>query len=505
MIAAIYTRVSTEDQEREGTSLQSQLRACRKLAAERGYKSVDNTVFQEVWPGSDMDRPELNKFRSLIRGEEVDAAICYSTDRLARNPIHIAIIAEECDRRGISLIFVTEPLDSSPEGQLIMYVKGYAAQIEREKIRERTVRGKRERARSGKLPQATGRGIFGYRYNPDTGRREIVEAEAETVRYIFDMVNRDYSIHAIAQILNREQIPNFSGNKWHPLTVRRMVINPVFTGITHYGKTKRISLGGKKRRLEERPSSEWIEVPNATPSIITKEQFQSAQEALSKRRRVSHTTNNYLLTGHIFCGYCGGPMCGSTLRGRYRYYYCRRTTPDYAIPTKCQARYVRAGEAEEAVWDEVSNVIMRPDLILAEIKRQKGDMTNPCDSDLKRIEREIRACRDWEKRMVRLYGFGEIDEDYIRQETQRSKMKRESLEQEQDRLQKQKESLASLDVSEEKIKNFCKNLEHRLNNLNKEEKRLALEALDIKVLAWPDRLELQGAIPSYVTIAQTSA
>ena len=79
------------------------------------------------------------------------------------------------------------------------------------------------------------------------------------------------------------------------------------------------------------------------------------------------------------------------------------------------------------------------------------------------------------------------------------------MEQERDRLQKQKESLAQLEISEEKIKGFCQELEHRLNNLNNEEKRLALEALDVKVFAWPDRLELQGTIPSYVTTAQTWA
>jgi site-specific DNA recombinase len=90
---------------------------------------------------------------------------------LSRNPVHLFILAEECEKAGVELHFVTEPLDHSPEGQLIGFVKGYAAQIEREKIRERTVRGKRARAIEGKLPQGTGRGAFGYRYERGTGRR----------------------------------------------------------------------------------------------------------------------------------------------------------------------------------------------------------------------------------------------------------------------------------------------------------------------------------------------
>lgn len=105
--------------------------------------------------------------------------------------------------------------------------------------------------------------------------------------------------------------------------------------------------------------------------------------------------------------------------------------------------------------------------------------------------------------MVRLYGFGEIDDDYILRETRCLKERRESLERERGRLQRQKQGLAQLEISEERIKSLCQELEHRLDNLNNEEKRLALEALNVKVFAWSDRLELQGAIPSYVAIEQT--
>ena len=113
MIAAIYCRVSTKGQKDEGSSLESQREACLKLASERGYDVPH--IFEEDWTGATLDRPRLNQVRSLIREKAIDAVICYATDRLARNPIHIAIIAEECDKKGIELIFVTEPLDNSPE------------------------------------------------------------------------------------------------------------------------------------------------------------------------------------------------------------------------------------------------------------------------------------------------------------------------------------------------------------------------------------------------------
>ncbi|GAJ07117.1 unnamed protein product, partial [marine sediment metagenome] len=144
MRAAIYCRVSTEEQEREGTSLESQREACLEKAHELGYEVPRDYLYSEAWTGTDTDRPKLNKLREDIKQQAINTLICYSTDRLARNPIHIAIIAEECQKKDIELIFVSEPLDNSPEGQLIRYVKGYAAQIEHEKIRERTMRGKKQ-------------------------------------------------------------------------------------------------------------------------------------------------------------------------------------------------------------------------------------------------------------------------------------------------------------------------------------------------------------------------
>ena len=52
----------------------------------------------------------------------MDALVAYAVDRLGRDPIHVGIIGQECDRWGCALIFVSEPLDTSNEGQLIAYV-----------------------------------------------------------------------------------------------------------------------------------------------------------------------------------------------------------------------------------------------------------------------------------------------------------------------------------------------------------------------------------------------
>jgi len=504
MKAIAYCRVSTKAQAEEGTSLESQAKACQKLAIDKGYEV--SQVFEEDWPGDTLDRPELSRLRELVRTDHVGAVICHATDRLARNPIHLAIVAEECQKNEVELLFVTEPLDNSPEGQLIQYVKGFAAQIEREKIRERTLRGKHMRAVQGKLPQGTGKGAYGYRYDMSTGKRMVVQTEADVIRKIFRMAGSGCSVHGIAKELTDEGTPAFGGGRWHPLTVRRMLMNPIYTGRTYYGRTKRIPLGGKKRRLEEKASSEWILIPDATPAIISIDEFNIAQEELKKpKSRSGKAIVQYLLRGHIFCGYCGSSMSGSLMNRKWRYYYCRKTLPAYAIPHKCEARYVRADELEQDVWLKLTEVLKKPEVVLSELRRRREQAVPFLAKDITRIERELESCRNQQKRLLKLYQHSEIDETMIVQQTRSLQIKEKGLLEEMARLQSQQASIRELGDVDGKVLEYCRRVSQNLDSLTFEEKRLLLDALEIKVVAYRDRNEVRGALQSYVTIARTSA
>jgi len=159
--ALIYCRVSTRRQEDEGTSLDSQEAACVSHAQSLGFTSW--RVTREVYSGAELhNRPLLSRDRTDLNAGQFQALIAYSTDRLSRDPIHLAILAEDCQRHSVRLIFVSEPLDTTPEGQLIQYVKGYSNKMEREKIRERQLRGKRQRALNGKVNNH-GPELYGYR------------------------------------------------------------------------------------------------------------------------------------------------------------------------------------------------------------------------------------------------------------------------------------------------------------------------------------------------------
>ena len=151
--AAIYTRVSSRGQEQDGTSLDSQLAYCRQWLTERGLAADEAQVYREVFTGVELwERPQLTRLREAIRRREVDVVIAHAIDRLARDPVHLGVALSEADHFGVPVEFVTEPVDNTPEGELVRYVRGYAGKVEHEKIRERVQRGKRSRVESGRGP-----------------------------------------------------------------------------------------------------------------------------------------------------------------------------------------------------------------------------------------------------------------------------------------------------------------------------------------------------------------
>lgn len=238
----IYARVSTDAQERDGTSLETQERECRQYADVRGWMVVDS--FRDSATGSTLDRPGIHSVREAMSAGRCDLVIAYAVDRLSRNQNHIGILLDEAERCDVALGFVTEEFENTAVGRFVLAARALSAEIEREKISERTMRGKAERARSGRLPQGTGYGMYGYRYDPASGRRTVHEAEAAIVRRVFERYLDTQSFSAISNELNDAGVPAFRHGPWYPLTIRRMLANETYTGRTLYRRTRRTRVRG---------------------------------------------------------------------------------------------------------------------------------------------------------------------------------------------------------------------------------------------------------------------
>src|SRR5262245_53652385 len=127
--AAVYVRVSSAKQT-EGTSLTTQAESCQAHAAEIGAVVEPSAIFREVFSGTELwQRPQLTLLRDSMRRGEVDVLICHSIDRLSRDQNHLIVLLTEAQRYSCRVVFVIEPLDDSPEGEVVRYLRGWAAKV----------------------------------------------------------------------------------------------------------------------------------------------------------------------------------------------------------------------------------------------------------------------------------------------------------------------------------------------------------------------------------------
>jgi site-specific DNA recombinase len=356
--AAVYVRVSTEDQARHGYSLGAQVDACRSRAERLGATEV--TVFaDEGVSGALLSRPGLTALREAVRNRQVELLVVWDPDRLSRNLSHQLLLTEELERAKVRLEFVNFEWKNTPEGQLFYALRGAIAQYEKEKIRERTGRGRLQKARQGKLPAAFR--PYGYEYDPATSLLVVNEAEARVVREIFRwFLDEGEGPAAIARRLGHLGVPTRKGGPWRRTVVRQILLNPVYTGVFHANRwdTAGCSLN-RHRPPEERVSAslrapaEWVDV--AVPPLVAPERWHQACQRLEQARRLwaGRARAEYLLSGLLVCGRCGLSMSGFTgvdWGVRRRKYTCRRSGTG---PRTWCGQAVAAEPLEQAVWEQL--------------------------------------------------------------------------------------------------------------------------------------------------------
>ena len=211
--AAIYLRVSTTKQDAEGTSLQTQEETCRAYAAEHDYEVVG--VFTDVYSGEDIfGGPHVRTARTAARERRRcrDRARARPTEP---NQIHQGLILSEIEYARARLELVTEKLEDTPEGRLLLSVRGFVAEVERVKIRERTNRGRRARAAGGKMMPGP-RPLYGYQWRD--GDRSALEPNPETapiVLRIFRELAAGKSMRQVVKGLTDDGIPTATGGtRW---------------------------------------------------------------------------------------------------------------------------------------------------------------------------------------------------------------------------------------------------------------------------------------------------
>ena len=452
----------------------------------------------------------------------IDIVLAYAVDRLSRNQNQTGVLFDEVEQYGAKLEFVTEEFEETAVGRFILAARAFAAEVEREKITERTMRGKGQRAKSGRLPQGTGKGCYGYIYDLESGKRRIEPCQAPIVQRIFEDFGRGESCNGIANHLNLESVPAFSGGKWHPLTVRRILLNETYTGVTIYRKTQVTTArnkrtGKKTRKVFVRDSKEWIEIPGASPRIVSDLLFNEAQRILNDpaRRLRGKPTRHYRLRGYVKCLACDTPMVGQALqRGKYLYYRCRRSYAGFS-DDRCDSRYVRAEKLEDVVLLELSGIICDPRRLLDEATRQNNSTFDSAAESKFLIE--IRKIEEQQRRLVRLFTAGDMPLNLLAEESARLNMEMSRRQHNQREMVASTTSQIDLTKLEATMPQVLRALRDWVTKASGDELSLLLRALQVRIKASNEKVRIEGVVPlmdsdksldqgqDLVTIERTSA
>ncbi|MBM3299979.1 MAG: recombinase family protein, partial [Deltaproteobacteria bacterium] len=209
--AIAYTRVSTEEQGRDGISMDMQAAKARAYADLNDLDLVMIIEDRGISAKNIKARPGIQEVLRLVKARQIDAVIVYKLDRLARNTIECLEIAQTMDKHGVALHSITEKLDTtSAMGKFFFSLTASLAEMERNIISERTSAAlAHKRARGEK----TG-GFVPFGFESNEGRLIPCPTEQRIINRIRDLNRNGFSTREIAATLNSEQTYTRRGTPW---------------------------------------------------------------------------------------------------------------------------------------------------------------------------------------------------------------------------------------------------------------------------------------------------
>ncbi|WP_129408038.1 recombinase family protein [Marinitoga lauensis] len=318
--AAAYARFSSENQTDD--SIEAQLRAIIEYAEKNGYEIVEKYIDRARSAKSD-DRPEFQRMIRDAKSKKFDAVIIHKIDRFARNIKDAAWYKAELNQYGVDLLSVSEDLTGA-SGDLIFNIMASVADWYLKNLKNEIntkVRITAEKAYFlGGIPpygydvEETYEEIsFGERVKKIPRKQYVInEKEAEVVKLMFELAEKDYSTLKIEEYLNNHGFVTRKGGKWSYSTIYDILHNPKYKGTYVWARGN--------HRTSHIKRDDAVIVENAIPAIVSKELWDKVQEKMKKRNRVKKKKHKYLLKNLLYCGVCGEKMIA--FGGRYPRYVC---------------------------------------------------------------------------------------------------------------------------------------------------------------------------------------
>lgn len=384
--AAIYARVSTEEQVREGFSIQAQLGELERYAEANNIEIVARYIDEGASGKSIAGRPYMRRLLKDAQEKKFNTVMVYKIDRLARKLKDALEISDTLEQHNVKLISLNENFDTSTAfGKTAFQMLCSFAELERNTIVDRVKMGMMQRAKEGKY---NGGLVLGY----DSVDKHLVinNEEALLVRKIFDYAEQDMGLKAITRRLNEMSYKTKQGKSFSTLSVKTILNNPMYIGKIRFNQLENWS---EKRRSGKNP--DYILVDGVHEPIISDVQWENVQRIIRKRSyKPVRSETPFILSGIIKCPQCGAGMVAGRSKGAggksYRYYICGQFhNKGKAI---CSSHSIRADMAEQHIIDELSRIVNEPYILkklLKKINQNRASADQSIQEERKLIQSQL--------------------------------------------------------------------------------------------------------------------
>jgi site-specific DNA recombinase len=371
-IVDIYCRVSTDPQE-DNTSLDEQEAAGRAFCRDNGF--IPGMVHREVFSGYQYrEREKLELMRRRYREGKIQGVVVRTLDRLSRSQVHNAILMEEMEHHGVTLHSVKEVIDDTPMGKFVRMILAFVAEMEREKIMDRTMTGRTNAVKNGNLRAVSNHKVrYGFQWEDPATKDKIIlnEEEAAVIRWIVEQYASGVGTVRIRGMLQERGIPSPMGAEWSDYTIMSILSDRRITG------TGVQAFRYKEKRYKSHHDT--VSIPDGTyPAIISTEMFERIQKRMETNKaqatRSSKRPEEFLLrAGYIRCAVCGRGMRGCCDLRRGAFTYRCNNNGHGSIPSK---------PLDAAIWERIEHMADHVVLIEQAIALATND---------NRLERNVHA------------------------------------------------------------------------------------------------------------------
>lgn len=531
--AIIAARVSSDDP--DGERLDDQLGECREWAVANDYEVSETVVLENGISGGRpiSERPAVDQALAALRAGKVQAVVWREIDRMGRR-FDTAEIIEEHQRYQDGVIFVRQPRADDPIAEILrLGMGGVLARWERQMISERTARGRRRSINEGSY--GGGGYPFWLAWSEETGwaaRDETVPLLREIIALYLGGTSTEHIARELTGPIPSELSNHWrsrTGRGWQGDTVLAIIKNPALAGRL-YCQSPVARPGRRQRQAERRQhlrtiiDSATLEeaddvarevglVPVEVPAIIGWEDFARMQEIRRGNYRAPHRRKvEWLLQGRIKCGLCGhtfSPTFGHDRRDSFR---CRGVQKRvYRLDptgTKCPGPRIEYEWITGKVAERLDNLATSPEAVRQAADEFLAGLTTQIDqlgAGLAPVNDRLAAIEEKKRRWKRLWAEGDAtDEEW--------KAEKEKLDRDRDKLLRRQVDSTSERIRLQAVQDLAADIRDSLMLIDEDVAeegdaasilRLALggslreriERLDVKLVVYEDRIEMQAALP----------